>query len=213
MNVTRLWAVISALLIVVVGALGYFVGVQPQLAATSTANESRVGVENQNALHEITLIRLRADAENLPALQAALAQARVSVPVQANLSTFLQQLSDLAAGAGVTVASFTTQDAVGFIAAPEIADTVPASMTQGQFVVIPVQMEAVGPRANVLDFIERVQTGGRLVLVTDLRLDRDGEDLEIARGSLTGLVYVLLDQVGDTVDVTIEEPIEAIVEG
>jgi len=211
MNVTKLWAVTSALVVIVVAALGYFVGVQPQLGAAATANETRSGVENQNAIHEITLARLAADAENLPALQEALANARVSIPAQANLSTFLQQLSDLAGGSGVTIASFTTQDALGFVAAPEIADALPASITQEQFILIPVQMEVVGPRANVLDFIERVQTGGRLVLVTDVRLDRDGDDLEGARGSLTGFVYVLLEQAGDDVNAESGETIEAIV--
>ncbi len=194
MNVTRLWAVISALLVVVVGVFGYFVGVQPQLDAASKADEARSSVEDQNAIYEITLARLRAEADNLPELQAALAEARVSIPAQANLSTFLQQLSDLASAAGVTVSSVSTSDALGFVPAPEFVDAIPGAITQEQFVVIPIQMEVVGPRATVLDFIERVQTGGRLVLVTDLRLDRDGEDIEIARGSLTGLIFVLLEE-------------------
>lgn len=156
MNVTRLWAVISALLIVVGAALGCFVSVQPQLGAAATANELRAGVENQNGIHPITLARLTADAVNLAALQETLTNVRLSIPVQANLSTFLQQLSDLAAGSEVTVASFTAQDALGLVAAPEIAETIPASITQEQFIVIPVQMEIVGPRATVLDVIERV---------------------------------------------------------
>jgi len=209
MNVTRLWAVISALLVVVVGAFGYFVGIQPQLDAASKADQARSSVEDQNAIYEITLTRLRAEAENLPELQAALAEARVSIPAKANLSTFLQQLSDLASAAGVTVASVTTSDALGFVAAPEFIDVVPGAITQEQFVVIPVQLEVVGPRANVLDFIERVQTGGRLVLVTDLRLDRDGDDIEIARGSLTGLIYVLLEDPVASVDDAVDDSQEA----
>lgn len=209
MNVTRLWAVISALLVVVVGAFGYFVGIQPQLDAASKADQARSSVEDQNAIYEITLARLRAEAENLPELQAALAEARVSIPAKANLSTFLQQLSDLASAAGVTVASVTTADALGFVAAPEFVDAVPGAITQEQFVVIPVQMEVVGPRANVLDFIERVQTGGRLVLVTDLRLDRDGDDLEIARGSLSGLIYVLLEDPGASANDAVDDSQEA----
>ncbi len=209
MNVTRLWAVISAVLVVAIGGFGFFVGIQPQLDAAARADRERSAVQDQNAIYEITLASLREEAENLPELRAALAEARVSIPANANLSTFLQQLSDLAAAAGVTVSSITTAEAVGFVAAPEFVDVVPSILTPEQFVLIPIQIDVSGPRESVLVFIEQVQTGGRLVLVRDLRLTREPEDLEVSRGSLTGLVYVLLDDPGTVVDSTLVDAPEA----
>lgn len=201
MNDTRLWAVVATILMVAVGVFGFFVGIQPQLAAAATARQSQLTVAAQNALNEVALAGLKADAENMSELQETLAEARLSIPARANLSSFLQQLSDLGARAGVTVVSLATQDAFGFVPAPEYADVVPAGISAERFVVIPIQIEVVGPRESVLAFIELVQTGDRLVLVTELSLDRDGDDASVARSTMSGQVYVLLDEPGDAVDV------------
>lgn len=210
MNVTRLWAVVSVLLIVAVGAFGFFVGIQPQLAAAANARESQRNVQAQNVINEANLARLEADAENMSELQEMLAEARLSIPERANLSALLQQLSDLGSASGITVVSVSAQDAFGFVPAPEYADLVPSGISSDQFIVIPLQIEANGPREGVLDFIEKVQTGDRLVLVTELVLNRDAEGSDVARSTITALTYVLLDEPGnpEDIEVDVENPEE-----
>ena len=62
-------------------------------------------------------------------------------------------------------------------------------ITAANFVAIPVQLSITGQYANVLDFVDGLQTGPRLFLVTSLSITSAKGGVE---SSIGGFVYVLL---------------------
>ncbi|NRD26672.1 hypothetical protein [Frigoribacterium sp. VKM Ac-2836] len=121
MDRTRMLLIAAALTGVVVLALGFLVGVQPQLAAAAAAGEQQSNVEQQNGGLRQSLTQLAKDDAELPALKSELGTLTTSVPSQAALSSFLTQLDELATASGTTVTGFTSSDAVSY--EPVVVDT------------------------------------------------------------------------------------------
>jgi len=117
----RMLLIAAALTGVVVLALGFLVGVQPQLVAAAVAGEQQSTVEQQNGSLRQSLTQLEKDNVELPTLKSELGTLTTSVPSQAALSAFLTELDQLADASGTTVTGFTSTDAVSY--EPLVADT------------------------------------------------------------------------------------------
>jgi Tfp pilus assembly protein PilO len=110
----RMFLIAAALTGVVVIVLGFLVGVQPQLSATTAAGEQQANVEAQNAALRQSLTQLEEDNAELPTLKSELGTLTTSVPSQAALSSFLTELDQLADASGTTITGFTSSDAVSY---------------------------------------------------------------------------------------------------
>jgi len=196
MDRNRMMLIAAALTGVVVIALGFLVGVQPQLAAASFAESQQQSVETQNETLRESLATLEADNAALPDLKSELATLDTSVPSQAALSSFLTELDQLAGASGTTVTGFTSSDATAYeptttdVAAPTATDaaasdaagtdaaaTAPAAptapdlvtdplVTATNFSSIPITVSIQGSYAQARDFLSKLQGGSRLFLVT-----------------------------------------------
>ena len=91
------------LAIIVVAALGYVLGVQPQLATASAADQQRSTIATQNASTEIAITKLKSDYGKLDALRSQLAALQTSVPSSPALDAFLDDVYVLASSTGTTV--------------------------------------------------------------------------------------------------------------
>ncbi|MGY6496772.1 MAG: type 4a pilus biogenesis protein PilO, partial [Microcella sp.] len=134
MNLTRLWGVVSALLVLVILAGGWFLGVSPQLNRAATANEQLVQVQSGNELQRLTLAGLQQLEEQRPELEAQLADGRQAIPALAQFPPLLQELSDLAGASGVTLSNFSAQPAQSFVPAEQYAEIVPAGLDPATFI-------------------------------------------------------------------------------
>lgn len=123
MTRNRLSLLLAVLAMFVVAAAGYFLAVQPQLAQAAEARSQRETVEQTNATSQAELARLREQAKTLPQMKARLAALSESVPSDAALPSFIDELNATASAAGVEVQSYTTSDAAAY--APT-ASTTPA---------------------------------------------------------------------------------------
>lgn len=234
----RLMMIVAVLTGVAVLALGFLLGVQPQLAATAEARSQQEGVDAQNDALRATTAQLRAESERLPELTTELDARRGSVPSAADMPTLLRQLDEMATGAGVTVSGFTTADAVAYVApeAPVASGTDAAAPAEGtpaegaeggstdgtatdgatadaaeptappvvtdplvttaDFSSIAVTVDVQGSFAQALEFVDRLQKGDRLFLVTSIT-SSDDEEADAGVGAQTwtvgGLVYVMTD--------------------
>ena len=205
MNLTRLWGVVSALLVLVILAGGWFLGVSPQLNRAATANEQLVQVQSGNELQRLTLAGLQQLEEQRPELEAQLADGRQAIPALAQFPPLLQELSDLAGASGVTLSNFSAQPAQSFVPAEQYAEIVPAGLDPATFITIPLRIEVEGSFGQVLDLVQRVQAANRYLLVSDLRVARPAAEDEagLVTGTMSGLVFVLLDaplQPGEELD-------------
>jgi len=225
----RIKMIVAALSGVAVLALGFLLGVQPQLAAASDAVAQRASVEQQNEAHRATLAQLVAENDELSTLTADRDARRASVPDAADMPELIRQLDEMAAAAGVPVTAFTTSDAVSYeipaSASAPAADAAPAegtestegtdetaapaeaegpaapttftdpAVTSANFSTIAVSVDVQGSYDQALDFVDKLQKGSRLFLVTTITSSEPEEGATVGAQTWTigGLVFVLQD--------------------
>ena len=232
MDRNRIKMSVAALSGVAVLALGFLLGVQPQLSSASAAADQRTSIETQNEGLRATLAQLVAENDQLSTLTTDRDSRRASVPDAAGMPELIRQLDDMADAAGVPVTSFTTADAVSYempaSAAAPVADaaepadgadaeaTAPAeaagptaptaftdpAVTSANFSTIAVTVDIEGSYDQALDFVDRLQKGSRLFLVTSITssptgegTDADGEAAapDAQTWTIGGLVFVMQD--------------------
>lgn len=223
----RLWAIGAAFIMIAVLLLGWFLGVSPNLSQAAISDTQRISVEEQNTQQEATLADLKSKFEKIDEYKTELAGLRRAIPAGGDLSTFIGQLQDLEARSGVKVKSITTSDAAPFLSsasaaapaapaapadgteAPAAADEVAApgsGVNELNFVSIEVDISVAGSRDQVLDFVEALQSGSRLYLVTALTISEDDTGSGVFTARVTGAVYVLLNAEDVPVPVEADAP-------
>ncbi|MDQ1588756.1 MAG: hypothetical protein QOJ77_1921 [Microbacteriaceae bacterium] len=225
MDRNRLWLIGLVAVMVAVAALGWVLGIQPQLAAVADADQQRATVQAQNAENEAVLAKLKKDYSSIGELKQQLVSLRQSVPASAEMSTFVTELDALAGAHQVTVKSISVSDAMPYtppaapaaaptstaspsptaapapVAAAPTAPTAPPAVTNSKitaanFIAIPIQLSLSGTYSNVLDFVNGLQMGPRLFLVTTLSTTASSGTTAGAGAvdsSVGGFVYVVLD--------------------
>jgi hypothetical protein len=196
----RIWVVVAVILMIAIVVMGWFLGVSPRLGEVAANEVQRQGVLAQNQLYEAELTRLKKEDAKLGEYKAKLAGLQKQLPPENDLSTFLGELHQLEGVSGVVLTNFGAADALPFtlepgaVAAGQAADAVvPPTQTldSNEFVFIEVTLTVAGNQAQILDFVEALQTGTRRYLVTSLQINT--EDAVAYVGKITGYVYVLID--------------------
>lgn len=175
MNKNRMWVIGSIVVMVVTVAGGWLIGIAPQLAEVASANRDRVAVMSANSRNEILLAKLKRDYENIDALKNQVSTLHESVPTTADVSSFVTELNSLAIARKVTLKSINVSDARAYT--PSNQSTAAKTSTSGSpqtnpkittanFVTIPVTIGVAGDYSKVLDFVNDVQLGRRLFLVS-----------------------------------------------
>lgn len=213
MNKNRMWVIGTILAMVVTVAGGWLIGIAPQLAAAASANTDRANVMAANARNEILLAKLKRDYQNIDALKNHVSTLKESVPTSADISSLVTELNSLANARKVTLKSITVSDAKPYTPATQaVAATAGktsnspqtnSKITSTNFVTIPVQITVTGDYGKVLDFVNDVQLGQRLFLVSTLS-STGSTDSKGAKGnpttsggsqkvdsSIGGYIYVL----------------------
>lgn len=244
MDKNRIWLLGSVVVMVAVVALGFLLGIQPQLKAIAAARADSAAVEAVNVAQTATLDKLKLDFAGIDDVRDELEPLADSVPTGTEIPAFVNQLSELAAQSQVTVTAITVSDAVAYapVAAPapaaepapvaeegETAEEIPVEVapaataglppvvdpliTAENFASLAVQISIQGGYGRVLDFVEGLQSGERLFLVSGISTvavdagasaPSDGEDEDAAPAlasgavdaTISGLVYVLVPDAG-----------------
>ena len=213
MNKSRMWVFGAVLAIVVIVASGWLIGISPQLTIVASANRDRAAVIEANSRNEILLAKLRRDYENIDALKSQVATLRQSVPTTAEVSSFVTELNALANARKVTLKSINVSDAQGYTPTTQAnpgktttsgSPQTNPKITSTNFVTIPVTIGVTGDYSKVLDFVNDVQLGRRLFLVSSLS-SMGATNSKGVKGSpttsgasqrvdstITGFMYVLL---------------------
>ena len=114
MTGNRMWMLGVALAAVVIVALGWLFAISPTLAQADQASAQADNTNSQNSAQQIALVRLKAQHDKLPQLQAELAKLQVAIPETVNLDDFLDQLQDIAQSTGVSITTFTAAEATPY---------------------------------------------------------------------------------------------------
>ena len=123
MDKTRLWIIGSALAMVAIAALGWVLGIQPQLDAATAADGQTAQVDGQNTANSTVLARLKKDSEGLPELKDQLAQLEASIPSTQQAPAFADELRAAHPRGTVLIAghSDTVPDIVAALCACDVA--------------------------------------------------------------------------------------------
>ena len=111
MDAKRLWTIGAVLAMVLVVVLGWFLGIQPQLAEANSASQNLATAQTQNAAGANSLVKLKADYEGIAELKKSVESLRQSVPSSAQLSAFVTELDLLGGEHQVEVKSISVSDA------------------------------------------------------------------------------------------------------
>lgn len=170
MNESRIWSIVTVVVILALVAGTWFIGVGPRLAEAAAADAELATVESQNAIHRIKLKSLQDMDANLPVLEQELVGLRSSVPQGAELVALLREMEASAAAFGVSLGTTSFSAPQPFVLAEEMPDDeqLTAAMSaldnRGMYI-LPANMRVVGTRASVVGFLNSLQTGQRLMLV------------------------------------------------
>ncbi|MCU1585285.1 MAG: hypothetical protein JWM49_1841 [Microbacteriaceae bacterium] len=110
MDRNRLWTIGAVLVMVALVAGGWFLGIQPQVAAAAAADQGRATTNATNATAASLLASLKKDYSDLAPLKTRLATLEESVPSGNGMSSFVSEINSLAGAHGVTVNTITVAD-------------------------------------------------------------------------------------------------------
>ena len=209
MNVNRLWVIGAVLLMTVTALMGWSLGIAPKLGESRDAMAERALVETQNASYELQLAALKEQFEGIDGLRVDLADLRQAVPQGANIPQFVGQLDSIAVQNAVALTSITVSDAQTYVA-PVATAPAPVSASEDaaatdatadattdataeNLIAVPVSLSVEGGYQNVLDFINGLQQGDRLVTVSAFSTGSAADASGTVTGTVTALIYVLLN--------------------
>ncbi|CAN5192267.1 hypothetical protein BH11ACT4_BH11ACT4_00170 [soil metagenome] len=216
----RIISGLTIFVMVALVAVGYFLVAQPQLAAASTANSQLVDAQAQISTTQAALISLKNEKKKLPELKSRLQALQLSIPSKIDGSAYIRGLNDLASSAGVTITTIVVTPPQAYIppvsatpaatpsaspspsASPATAATAPAAtgwtpttdalITGTNFVTIPVTVTVTGSFEGSLNFINGLQTGTRLFLVTGI-VTKQSDNGSGVTATVSGYIYALTD--------------------
>lgn len=139
-NNLRLWVIGSVAVMAALLAGGWFVGVQPFLAAASDTSDAAAQVAASNQAAQIRLAGLAKQASHLDQLQAQEQAAAAAIPATLGSNSFVDRVNAVAALRGVTVQTVSPGDPQAY--AP------PASVAAAQAAVVAAQTAAASPSAS-----------------------------------------------------------------
>ena len=204
MSRSRTWTVGAAVLALAVLAAGWFALVGPKRAEAADLQTQAVEQQEANARLQSKIKLLQAQAADLPAQQAKLAEIRTRIPESPALPALVRSLTDLAQRAGVQLYSLEpaaiepVETAAATTATPTASDTeatteepsgeaataakpapVPASTLTAQ----PLNVIVVGSYFGVEQFLNLAEDLQRSFLVTGLTI-REAESDEVEAANL-----------------------------
>jgi Tfp pilus assembly protein PilO len=205
MKDNRLWQIGTALVVVVVIALGWVLGISPKFAEIADSDSKTKQVQAENAQHQVELAALKKQAENRGELEAELAALESSVPPTTNVQEFLLQLNQLASTNNTSISTITTGTPSTYAPDAESSVKPRAVVDQANFVLVPFQIKFTGSYQNLLNFTAGVQSGERLFLANAVAYARKAGKSTVDafgnsvpgsvsyEGEIDGYIFVLVD--------------------
>jgi hypothetical protein len=233
----RIWMIGTVTVMLVIVVAGWFLGAQPLIATAASADQQAASVTAQNVAQTAEIAQLTTEMKQLPQLKQDYTALQASIPGTSKTADFIKSLDALATTAGVQIVGFTVGDPLAYTipasvaaaaaaasaaspapiatpvpAPPVVATPAPAVVTNSlitpdNFVGIQVVIDVSGQNANVLNFINGLQSGSRLYLVTGITTTRDvapgvgtnpdgasAGDPNAVTTHVTGYIYVIKNE-------------------
>ena len=180
----RIWTFATVFVMVIVVALGWFLGVSPKLADAARFDAERSSVEAQNELARGTIAQLQADFEQIDALRDELSALRDEFPTDAGYDTAIEELLTGLLSRGLILQNIGVNEPTPTIAVPVAEDAEPTApeaegdgvLPSGSLMQITVSVTVGGPLSAVLAYIDALQQSPRFsIIATSAFTDGAGE--------------------------------------
>ncbi len=184
----RVWTFGTVIVMIVILALGWFLGVAPKLAEAAVANTERVAVESQNALAQVAIQELEQSRSRLPELRRELDELADGFPPSAEYANAIQQYLASLASTSVVLDNLAIQEPA--IADAELILEEGQEVPTGTLLAIPVQISVLGDLPAVLSYANALQQSSRFVVITSMTYT-GGVEIEDRSLSITMTMYVI----------------------
>lgn len=160
---TRIWTFAAVIIVIVVIALGWFLGAAPKLAEAARFDEERRSTEAQNDAARVIIAQLEADFAQIDVLKAELEELRGQFPSMPEYDDAIEELLD-----GIDRESVGIESIVVAAPAPDSPDAVideSGQVAAGTLMRIPITINIRGEFPQALRLIERMQLSDRFSIV------------------------------------------------
>jgi Tfp pilus assembly protein PilO len=212
MTTTTRYTLIAALVAVAVFAAGWFALIGPKRDEAEQFKADTAAAQQQNAQLQSKIKQLEAQAADLPAQQARLAEIRTQIPDTPALPSLVRSLTAIGKTAGVDVRSLTPGDVEAVvIAAPTTSSNSTSttgtesgtessgttattdSTTETGLVAIPIDIQVFGSYFDIEQFINEAEDLTRAMLITGISITPLGDSAETPGdldATITARVYM-----------------------
>lgn len=202
MSKMRQWSLFAGLAVVAVLAAGWFLLISPKRGEASDLRDQTASQEQQNVQLQAKLEQLKAQAKDLPAQQAKLADFHLRIPDNPALPTLVRDLTKATKAAGTDLVSLAPGQPTALTPAAA-TKPVPSATTAGgakavaappssPLFAVPVQLHVTGTYPQVELFINQLEGLKRSFLVTGFQLG-ENKDSGAASGSTSASTDRTLD--------------------
>ena len=143
-------------------AAGYFLLVSPQQSSASDISAQAANAEQANVAAQRQVDALKAQYQDLPALESQVAVIRTRLPQTPEEPTLLRSISALAKSSGVKLASIGVQTPVALV----------PGASGNKVSQLPLSLDITGSFANTRLFLNGIEGMQRSMLVTGLAITR-----------------------------------------
>ena len=168
MTETRKWTVGAAVVAVAILVAGWFLLIAPKRAEVSELEGQVVSQEAANSQAQTQLAVLKQQNKDLPEKQAELAALQTQIPLSPDLPTYIREMQDIGAQAGVDVVSMTPAPAVNL---GSTAETAEQSLTPGVLAAINVEMVVTGGYFEITRYVNELESASRYTWRGRLTID------------------------------------------
>lgn len=206
----RIWTFATIFIMIIVVALGWFLGASPKLADAARFDTERRSVQAQNDLARATIEQLQADFENIDELREELGALRNEFPTDAEFDAAIEELLTGLLSRGLSLQNIAINEPAPTSAAtleegveaPEPEIDGDGVLPAGSLLRITVSVTVNGPLSAVLAYIDDLQRSTRFSIIPTASFgDAAGES-----GGATTFTMIMYAVSGD--DLTAIEPTE-----
>jgi len=168
----KAWVVIGVLAALAVVGVGWALLITPQRTTLDELQSEIARQEDSNMSARAAIVRLKKEAEELPARKAELAAMKVTIPPVAGMPDLVRALNTIAKASGATLGEVTPGPAaaVDAVVTSSGKNADPAAPVTG-LQQIPVTIRITGTYQQTEKFLAEIQKLKRGVLVTDFAFD------------------------------------------
>lgn len=209
----RVWNIAAALAMIVVVALGWFLGISPKLAEASRLESERNAVQEQNEISRIQIAQLEQDASRMSALRADLAELRAAFPTQAEYDSAVESLFALIAEQGMILEGVAIAEPISTVPTvlgpdevlPEPPVSEAGTLPAGSLLLVSTTLSVQGSLTATIALVDALQRSDRFAIVPLWSYSRGEADGQ-GSAAITLNLYVVAGEALQGVEANPTEP-------